>query len=82
MRKVFGMAVALLLCLGIAACGAPRPLTVEEQEVWMARQQCGQEATNAYPFFPGPDNPAWSDYYVMCMRSLGIGNVAISRLWP
>lgn len=71
MRKISGITAALLFCLGIGACGPPRPLTVQ-----------AQEATNVSPFFPGPDNPAWSDYYVMCMRSLGIGNVAISRLWP
>ncbi len=74
--------VGLILSIGITACAAPRPLTVEEQEAWMARQQCRQEATNFNPFFPGPDNPAWSEDYVMCMRSLGISNVAISRLWP
>lgn len=73
----------MLLCLLllISGCGKPRALTFEEQQAWMAKQQCEQEATNMNPYFPGPDNPYWSDYFVMCMRSLGISNAALNRMW-
>lgn len=74
------MAPLLFACL-LVACGKPRPLTIEESEAWMIRQQCRQEATNANPFFPGPDNPAWASDFVMCMQAMGIPDTAIERVW-
>lgn len=70
----------LIICL-LCACGKPRPLTFQEQEAWMARQQCSQEATDMNQEFPGPGNPLWSSYFVMCMKSLGISSAAINRMW-
>lgn len=69
-----------VLAAAITACGKPRPLTFEEQQAYMANQQCQQEATNMNSGFPGFDNPYWTSYYVMCMQSLGISNAAINRM--
>ena len=69
------------LTLALAACGPPRPLTFEEQEAYMAKQQCEQEATNMAGPSWGGNNPYWTDYFVMCMKSLGISNAAIDRMW-
>ncbi len=65
----------------LAGCGTPRPLTMQEQDAWMLRQQCSQEATNVNPDFPGPDNPMWSSYFVMCMQSMGVSDAALERMW-
>lgn len=77
-RKIFFIPAAVCLLL---ACTPPRPLTFEEQEAYMAKQQCSQEATNMNPDWPGSDNPLWSDYFVMCMNSLGIDDTALRRLY-
>lgn len=71
----------LLIAALLAGCGAPRPLTMQEQDAWMLRQQCSQEATNVNPAFPGPDNPMWSSYFVMCMKSMGVSDAALNRMW-
>ena len=74
---LLGASTALLL----SACGPPRPLTFEEQEAYMAKQQCEQEATNMAGPSWGGGNPYWTDYFVMCMRSLGISQAALNRMW-
>ena len=74
---LLGAVTALLL----SACGPPRPLTFEEQEAYMAKQQCEQEATNMAGPSWGGGNPYWTDYFVMCMRSLGISQAALNRMW-
>ncbi|MBD5607441.1 MAG: hypothetical protein HDQ93_01140 [Desulfovibrio sp.] len=74
--------VLILLCLLFACGGKPRLLTIQEQDAYMARQQCVQEANNVNPAFQGPWNPQWYDYYAMCMNSLGIPDYVINRLWP
>lgn len=76
--KIF---VILMLAISLAGCGKPRPLTLEEQNAYMLRQQCSQEATNVNSAFPGPDNPFWSSYFVMCMRSMGVPNAVLYRMW-
>ena len=74
------MAAALLM-LSLTACAPPRPLTFEEQEAYMAKQQCEQEATNMAGPSWGGNNIYWTDYFVMCMKSLGISNAALDRMW-
>lgn len=69
-----------VFCMLLVACMKPRPLTFEEQQAYMANQQCQQEATNMNPGFSGWDDPYWTSYYVMCMQSLGISNAVINRM--
>lgn len=71
----------LMLSFILCACGKPQPLTLQEQDAYMAKQQCEQEATNMNPEFPGPENPDWASYFVMCMNQLGVSDTAISRMW-
>ncbi|MBD5557275.1 MAG: hypothetical protein HDQ92_01520 [Desulfovibrio sp.] len=70
-----------LLALALTACGPPRPLTFEEQEAYMAKQQCEQEATNMAGSSWGGSNPYWTDYFVMCMNRFGISGAALDRMW-
>lgn len=77
---------ALLSCLLIAlaflgACGKPRELTFEEQQAYMAKQQCAQAASDMNPEWPSSSNPYWDDYFVMCMHQFGISNAALRRMW-
>lgn len=72
---------AALLALALAACAPPRPLTFEEQEAYMAKQQCEQEATNMAGPSWGGSNPYWTDYFVMCMNRFGISDAALNRMW-
>lgn len=76
-------AVILLLVMAflLVSCGKPRQLTFEEQQVYMAKQQCMQEATDMNPEWPNVNNPAWYSYFVMCMNNFGISNEAIDRMW-
>lgn len=76
--KIVALA-ALAFCL--AGCGPPRPLTFEEQQAYMAKQQCEQEATSMNPEWPGSSNPYWDAYFVMCMRQFGISDAALRRMW-
>lgn len=69
-----------LMCL-LSACGQPRPMTFEEQQLYMARQQCEQEATDFNPENPWGANPFWSSYFVMCMHNMGFTNEELNRLW-
>lgn len=71
----------IFMAVFLYGCGKPRPLTFEEQEAYMARQQCAQEATNMNPEWPSSDNPFWDDYFVMCMHQLGISNAVLRRMW-
>ena len=71
----------VLLALALTACAPPRPLTFEEQEAYMAKQQCEQEATNMAGPSWGGNNIYWTDYFVMCMKSLGVSNAALDRMW-
>lgn len=75
------MIVLLSMMLLLAACGKPRQLTFEEQQAYMAKQQCMQEATNMNPEWPNANNPAWYSYFVMCMNNFGISDEAINRMW-
>ena len=70
-----------LLALALTACAPPRPLTVEEQEAYMAKQQCAQEATNMAGPSWGGNNPYWDDCFTMCMNQLGIPDAVINRMW-
>ncbi|MDE5878663.1 MAG: hypothetical protein K2G99_01335 [Desulfovibrio sp.] len=70
-----------LLALLLTACGPPRPLTFEEQEAYMAKQQCEQEANNIAGPSWGGGNVYWTDYFVMCMNRLGISDAALNRMW-
>ena len=77
-------ALAFLLC----ACGKPRPLTFEEQQAYMARQQCAQEARDMAGPSWGGRNFAWQAYFDMCMQRFGISDTALERMqlenesWP
>ncbi|MBD5539187.1 MAG: hypothetical protein HDQ94_04230 [Desulfovibrio sp.] len=70
-----------LLALALTACAKPRPLTFEEQEAYMAKQQCEQEATSMAGSSWGGSNPYWTDYFVMCMNRFGISGAALDRMW-
>lgn len=78
MRKTLAV---IALCLGCAACGPPRPLTFEEQEIYMAKQQCVQEASNMNPGWANSSNPYWDAYFYTCMRQLGISREALKHMW-
>lgn len=78
-RAAAPLLAALLLAL--AACAPPRPLTFEEQEYYMAKQQCSQEATNMAGPSWGGNNPYWDDYFTMCMNQLGVPDAVINRMW-
>lgn len=81
MLKNIVAACALVFCLSACAGGGPRPLTLEEQNYYMAKQQCSQEATNVFPFYPSAYNPEWNEYFVNCMNSLGVPDYVIARFW-
>lgn len=72
---------ALVLAGLLAACAPPRPMTFEEQQAWMAKQQCIQEANdmNDPPWNSG--NPFWASYFVMCMNRFGIPDSVLDRMW-
>lgn len=74
------LAIITLLAL-ICACKPPRPLTFEEQQVYMAKQQCSQEATNMNPEWPSSSNPYWDSYFTMCMNSMGISDATLEHMW-
>ena len=76
-----GLLAAALLMLALSGCGQPRPLTFEEQDYYMAKQQCGEEATNMAGPSWGGNNPYWDDYFTMCMNQLGIPDAVINRMW-
>ena len=72
-------ALCQLLLLGGCVNQPPRPETLAEQEAYMTRGQCAQEASEVYPAFPNPQNPFWNNYYVMCMENMGVPGYAIER---
>lgn len=78
-------AAILAACIMLSACSGlfkpPRPLTFEEQQEYMAKQQCAQEATDMNPEWPNSNNPLWSSYFVMCMHRLGVSDAALARMW-
>lgn len=80
-RLAAAFLLGALLAVALTACGAPRPLTFEEQEAYMAKQQCEQEATNMAGPSWGGGNIYWTDYFVMCMHQLGISDAALNRMW-
>ena len=69
--------VVSLLC----ACGKPGPMSFEEQQIYMAKQQCVQEANNMDPEWQSSSNPAWNAYFVMCMNQFGITDKELEQLW-
>lgn len=74
--------VLFIFCILLSACNIkPRPLTFEEQEAYMAKQQCMQAASEMNPEWPNSENPAWNDYFIMCMNQFGIPDAAIRRMW-
>ncbi len=75
------LTIILAASLLLIACGKPRHLTFEEQQAYMAKEQCMQEATNMNPEWPNANNPAWYSYFVMCMNNFGISDKAINRMW-
>lgn len=80
-RLLPGLLAGALLALALTACAPPRPLTFEEQEAYMAKQQCEQEATSMAGSSWGGSNPYWTDYFVMCMNRFGISGPALDRMW-
>lgn len=78
MRKIIWVCLFCALC---AACGPPRPLTFEEQQIYMAKQQCSQAATDMNPEWPSSSNPYWDSYFVMCMNQFGITDQALRHMW-
>lgn len=83
MIKRYGIAgLVAALCLLSACGGQPRPLTIEEQDAYMIRRTCIREANNVNPGFQGPWNPLWLDYYAMCMKSMGVSDAVLNRMWP
>lgn len=81
MRNILLLCVFCLSLNGCTLFQPPRPLAFEEQEAWMAKRQCMREATNMNPEWPGSSNPYWTDYFLMCMESMGISRAAINRMW-
>lgn len=78
------LAIAILLCATfLCSCvlKPPRPLTFEEQQIYMAKQQCEQEATDMNPSGPYSSNPFWSAYFEMCMNRFGIPDSALRNMW-
>lgn len=71
----------ILFVMIVSGCTPPRPLTFEEQEAMMAKQQCEQAATDMNPEWPSASNPYWNSYFVMCMHQFGISNAALRRMW-
>lgn len=78
--KLFAV-IFLISILAACALQPPRPLTFEEQQMYMAKQQCEQAATSMNPSWPSSSNPYWDSYFVMCMHQFGISDKALSRLW-
>lgn len=78
------MALAGLICFWVtflSACGKPRPLTLEEQSAYMAKEQCEQFASQMNPDWQGIDNPFWNEDFISCMHEYGIPNAPLRRLW-
>ncbi len=73
---------AMAICL-LSSCvlRPPAPRTFEEQQAWMAKQQCMQEASDMNPEAPFSTNPYWNDYFIMCMNRFGIPDSVIRRMW-
>lgn len=83
MKITFRIAI-LAVCLPIlCSCSLkpPRPLTFEEQQAYMAKQQCAQSATDMNPEWASSSNPIWNSYFVMCMHQFGIPDAVIKRMW-
>ncbi len=73
--------VIFLLCFGCIACGPPRPMTFEEQQIYMAKEQCKQSASDMTSGWDNSSNPYWDAYFVMCMKQFGISNEALRHMW-
>lgn len=72
----------ILICgFCLSACGTPRPMTFEEQQAYMAQEQCAQEASDFNPDGQWDGNPFWSSYFVMCMHNMGVSNAVLNRMW-
>lgn len=82
-EKKLNILLILLLFFSCSSCvlQPPRPLTFEEQQLYMAKQQCAQAATDMNPEWPSSSNPFWNSYFVMCMHQFGISNEALSKMW-
>lgn len=52
-----------------------------EQQLRMAKQQCGQAATDMNPEGPRGGNPFWTSYFVMCMHEMGFTYAELKTLW-
>lgn len=72
-------------CMLFTGCSSlfkpPRPMTFEEQQAYMAKQQCIQSATDMNPEWPSSSNPLWNSYFVMCMHNFGISDATLQRMW-
>ncbi|MBD5641959.1 MAG: hypothetical protein HDQ91_06035 [Desulfovibrio sp.] len=73
----------LVLASLLAGChfAHPRHLAVEEQDYYMVKEQCAQQATWLNPEWPGTANPAWNADFVSCLNGYGISDAALYRLW-
>lgn len=81
MLKTAPLFILLFMAILLSACGKPRELTFEEQQAYMAKQQCAQAASDMNPEWPSSSNPYWDDYFTMCMHQFGISNAALRRMW-
>lgn len=78
---LLGVILLCLLSTICISCAPPRPLTFEEQQVYMAKQQCAQSASDMNPEWPSSNNPLWDSYFVMCMHQFGISNETLQHMW-
>lgn len=65
----------------LSGCGTPRPLTIAEQDAYMAKQQCIQAANQMNPEWQNSENPFWNQDFIACMHQFGVPDSAILRMW-
>lgn len=81
MKKYFAAVIVFGLLAGGCQWPKPSPLTMQEQEAYMAKRQCEQEANEQTQDWPWNDNTMWHAYFIQCMNSLGISDATLLRVW-